>query len=93
MTVPQFFVRVPWPLYPAIVAWCIGLVIQLRLRKHIDHQKIAQMKITTFGHYLAGKPGTAVLTERGLRLHRWFLVCAAVFVVYLSLAALLYSNH
>jgi hypothetical protein len=93
MTFREFFFRVPWPLYPALLALVAALIIQILLTKHVDHQKVAQMKITTFGHYLTGKPGTAVLTERGLRLYRWFIVCEVVFAVSLGLAALLYSKH
>jgi hypothetical protein len=93
MAFREFLLRIPWPLYPALLAWIAGLIIQILLRRHVDHQKVTQMKITTFGHYLAGKPGTAVLTERGLRLHRWFIACAAVFLASVLLAALLYSKH
>jgi hypothetical protein len=85
--------HVPWPIYPAVLAWCIGFIIQVIMLREIDHGKVALFKATpTGGHYLKGRLGTEILTERGLRLHRWFMGCMAVFII--SLAALaLYAKR
>jgi hypothetical protein len=86
--------NVPWPVYPAIVAWCIGFILQTVMLREIDHGKVALFKATrTGGHYLKGHVATEILTERGLRLHRWFLVCAAVFTISLFTAVALYATR
>jgi len=59
--------NVPWPVYPAIVAWCIGFILQTVMLREIDHGKVALFKATpTGGHYLKGHVATEILTERGL---------------------------
>jgi hypothetical protein len=90
----HFFMIFPWPLYPAITAWCAGFVIQVMMSKEVDHQKVAQFKMMTVtGHYLKNRLGTEILTERGLKIHRWFLACAGVFIASLMLAAALYARR
>ena len=89
----KFLVSLPWPLYPGILAFCVGFILQVMMTREVDHQKLAQFRTTSVGHPLAGRLGTSILTERGLKLHRWFLASAAVFVVSLLLAVALYAKR
>ena len=53
--------------------------------QNVDYQKWEQLKATSPGHPLAGRIGSEILTERGMRLFAWFFVAGGVAIVSLLL--------
>ncbi len=91
MSVLELVTRLPWPFYPAAIAFFVACVLLVVSAQNVDYQKLAQFRATSSGHPLAGRIGTSILTERGMRLFGWFFVAAGVFFVSLLLGFAVYA--
>ena len=77
----ELVTSVPWPFYPAIIAFGVACVLLVMASQNVDYQKWEHLKATSPGHPLAGRFGSELLTERGMRLFGCFFMAGAVSVV------------
>ena len=87
----EFVTSVPWPFYPTIIAFGVACVLLVMSARNVDYQKWAQLKATSAGHPLAGRLGSEILTERGMRLFGWFFIAGGVSIVSLLLGYVVYA--
>ena len=87
----ELVTSIPWPFYPAIIAFGFALVLLVLASQNVDYQKWQQLKATSSGHPLAGRIGSEILTERGMRLFGWFFVAGGVSVVSLLVGYAVYA--
>jgi hypothetical protein len=87
----ELVTSVPWPFYPAIIAFGVACVLLVMSGQNVDYQKWEQLKRTSSGHPLAGRLGSEILTERGMRLFGWFFVAGGIAILSLLLGYVVYA--
>jgi hypothetical protein len=74
-------------MYPGLLAWGIGFIVQFLVRGSVDREKAAQSDSFLVRHHL-GFPPREVLTETGQKLYWVFCACGVVFIASLLLTVI-----
>jgi len=81
----------PWPIGFGLIGFFVAFFIQLRLKHHIDRDKVLQIENMS-ELYPNSIPPRKILTERGQRLYLWLYFGGGLFVASIILSMILYGK-
>jgi len=81
----------PWPMILGLIGFFIGFFVQLRLKYHVDREKVLQLEDMA-ELYAQGLPPRKILTQRGQRLYFWLYFGLGLFALGMVLSGILYSK-
>jgi hypothetical protein len=87
-----FLTHVPSPMFPGLIAFFVGFVLQFVIRTHVDREKIARSDSFWVRNYFFRVPPREALTQSGLKLYWWLNGCYAVFIASIVISWLLSWN-
>ncbi len=82
---------IPWTLVPALACFAVAFVVQFRLKKYVDREKVMALQDMA-ELYPNSIPPRKILNEKGRRLYLLFYGGVAGFMLFLVLTAVFHES-